>query len=81
MWTLDVDVVSLAWLDPDSRAGRQLLPVQLHLTWSDEYLAAKGGGEITWDAGAGFLSAALSGSGTGCLFRMLDASVITTPDV
>lgn len=42
MWTLDVDVVSLAWLDPDSRAGRQLLPVQLHLTWSDEDLAAKG---------------------------------------
>lgn len=42
MWTLDVDVVSLAWLDSDSRARRQLLPVQLHLTWSDEDLAAKG---------------------------------------
>lgn len=41
MWTLDVDVVSLAWLDSDSRAGRQLLPVQLHLKQSDEYLAMK----------------------------------------
>lgn len=41
MWTLDVDVVSLAWLDPDSRAGRQLLPVQLHLKWSDEDLVTK----------------------------------------
>ena len=39
------------------------------------------GGDIIWDAGAGFLSAVLSGSGTGCLFRMRDASVITTPDV
>ena len=39
------------------------------------------GGDIIWDAGAGFLSAVLSGSGTGCLSRMLDASVITTPDV
>lgn len=41
MWTLDVDVVSLAWLDPDSRAGRQLFPVQLHLMWSDEDLVMK----------------------------------------
>lgn len=41
MWTLDVDVVSLARLDQDSRAGRQLLPVQLHLTKSDEDLATK----------------------------------------
>ena len=41
MWTLDVDVVSLAWLDPDSRTGRQLLPVQLHLKWSDEDLVTK----------------------------------------
>ena len=80
MWTLDVDVVSLAWLDSDSRTGCQLLPVQLHLTWSDEDLVTKGG-DIIWDAGAGFLSAVLSGSGTGCLFRTLDASVITTPDV
>lgn len=39
------------------------------------------GGEMLWDAGAGFLSVGLSGSGTGCSFRMLDASVITTPDV
>ena len=41
MWTLDVDVVSLAWLDPDSRAGRKLLPVQLHLIWSEEDLVMK----------------------------------------
>lgn len=41
MWTLDVDVVSLAWLDPDSCAGCQLLPVQLHLKWSDEDLVTK----------------------------------------
>ena len=41
MWTLDVDVVSLAWLDSNSRAGCQLLPVQLHLKWSDEDLVAK----------------------------------------
>ena len=41
MWTLDVDVVSLAWLDSDSRAGCQLLPVQLHLKWSDEDLVMK----------------------------------------
>lgn len=41
MWTLDVDVVSLAWLDSDPRAGCQLLPVQLHLTWSDEDLVTK----------------------------------------
>lgn len=41
MWTLDVDVVSLAWLDSDSRAGRKLLPVQLHMTWSDEDLVTK----------------------------------------
>lgn len=41
MWTLDVDVVSLAWLDPDSRTGRQLLPVQLHLMWPVENLVAK----------------------------------------
>lgn len=42
MWTMDVDVVSLAWLDSYSRAGRQLLPVQLHLKWSDEDLVPKG---------------------------------------
>ena len=41
MWTLDVDVVPLARLDSDSRAGRQLLPVQLHLMWSDEDLVTK----------------------------------------
>lgn len=41
MWTLDVDVVSLAWMDPDSRTGCQLLPVQLHLMWSDEDLVIK----------------------------------------
>lgn len=41
MWTLDVDVVSLAWLDSDSRAGRQLLPVQLHLMWYIEDLVTK----------------------------------------
>ena len=41
MWTLDVDVVSLARLDSDSCAGRQLLPVQLHLMWSDEDLVTK----------------------------------------
>ena len=41
MWTLDVDVVPLARLDSDSRAGRQLLPVQLHLKWSDEDLVTK----------------------------------------
>lgn len=41
MWTMDVDVVPLVWLDPDSRTGRQLLPVQLHLTWSDEDLVTK----------------------------------------
>ena len=39
------------------------------------------GGEGIWDAGAGFLFAVLSGSGTGCLCRMQDATVITTPDV
>ena len=41
MWTLDVDVVSLARLDSDSCAGCQLLPIQLHLTWSDEDLVMK----------------------------------------
>lgn len=41
MWTLDVDVVSLAWLDPDSRTGRQLLPVQLHLMWPIKDLVMK----------------------------------------
>lgn len=41
MWTMDVDVVSLAWLDPDSCAGCQLFPVQLHLKWSDEDLVTK----------------------------------------
>jgi len=41
VWTMDVDVVSLARLDSDSRAGRQLLPVQLHLTWPDEDLVTK----------------------------------------
>jgi hypothetical protein len=41
VWTLDVDVVSLAWLDSDSRAGCQLLPIQLHLMWSDEDLVMK----------------------------------------
>lgn len=39
------------------------------------------GGEIIWDAGAGFLSAGLSGSGTGCLCRTLVATGITTLDV
>ena len=39
------------------------------------------GGETLWDAGAGFLSVGLSGSGTGCSFRMLVATGITTPDV
>lgn len=41
MRTLDVDVVSLARLDQDSRAGRQLFPVQLHLKWSDKSLIMK----------------------------------------
>lgn len=41
MWTLDVDVVTLARLDSDSRAGRQLLPVQLHLMGSVEDLVTK----------------------------------------
>lgn len=41
MWTMDVDVVPLARLDSDSRAGRQLLPVQLHLMWPVEDLVAK----------------------------------------
>ena len=43
--------------------------------------SSRKGGDIIWDAGAGFLSAGLSGSGIGCSFRMRDATVITTPDV